>query len=151
MIRIRSLKLVSGKQVKSCFKTIEYISTQISLKLLHIDLFGPIQTASLNGKRYDFVIVDDFYRFTWLLFLKHKDESFEAFQNFCKKVQNEKSSNIIAVRSDHGGEFENASFKTFFDECGISHKFSCARTPEQSGVVERKNRILQEMAWTMLN
>ena len=42
-------------------------------------------------------------------------ESFEAFQNFCKRVQNEKCSNIITIRSDHGGEFENASFKTFFD------------------------------------
>lgn len=142
---------VKGKQVKSSFKTIELISTQKPLELLHIDLFGPVQTASLTGKRYGFVIVDDFSRFTWVLFLKHKDESFEAFQNFCKRVQNEKGSNIITVRSDHGGEFENASFKTFFDENGIKHNFSCARTPQQNGVVERKNRTLQEMARTMLN
>jgi len=142
---------VKGKQVKSSFKTIEFISTQKPLELLHIDLFGPVQTASLTGKRYGFVIVDDFSRFTWVLFLKHKDESFEAFQDFCKRVQNEKSSNIITVRSDHGGEFENASFKTFFDENGIKHNFSCARTPQQNGVVERKNRTLQEMARTMLN
>jgi len=81
---------VKGKQVKNSFKTIEFISTQKPLELLHIDLFGPVQTASLNGKRYGFVIVDDFSRFTWVLFLKHKDESFEMFQNFCKTVQNEK-------------------------------------------------------------
>jgi len=62
-----------------------------------------------------------------------------------------KGFNIITVRSDHGGEFENASFTTFFDENGIKHNFSCARTPQQNGVVERKNRTLQEMARTMLN
>jgi hypothetical protein len=45
---------VKGKQVKSSLKTIEFISTQKPLELLHIDLFGPVQTASLNGKRYGF-------------------------------------------------------------------------------------------------
>jgi len=101
---------VKGKQVKSSFKTIEFISTQKPLELLHIDLFGLVQTASLNGKRYGCVIVDDFSRFTWVLFLKHKDESFETFQNFFKRVQNEKGSNIITVRSDHGGKFEKCIF-----------------------------------------
>ena len=81
------------------------------LELLHIDLFGPIRTASLAGKQYGFVIVDDFSRYTCVLFLKHKDE---AFEKFCNLVQNEKESNIISVISDHGGEFENLSFKTFF-------------------------------------
>ena len=88
------------------------------------------------------------------IFEKNKDDSFEAFKkkkNFCKKVQNEKDSNIIYVRSDHGVEFENSSFKSFFKENGISHNFSCPRTPQQNGVVERKNRTLQEMARTMLN
>jgi len=83
------------------------------LELLHIDLFGPVRTTSLAGKQYGFVIVDDFSRYTWVLFLKHKDEAFEIF---CSLVQNEKESNIISVRSDHGGEFENLSFKTFFDK-----------------------------------
>ena len=46
---------VKGKQVKSSFKTIEFISTQKLLELLHIDLFGPVQTASLNGKRYGLI------------------------------------------------------------------------------------------------
>jgi len=48
-------------------------------------------------------------------YFKNNKMNFEAFQNFCKIVQNEKCSNIITIRSDHGGEFENASFKTFFD------------------------------------
>jgi len=76
---------------------------------------------------------------------------FETFKNFCKQVQNEKETHIISVRSDHGGEFENSSFEQFFSENGISHNFSCPRTPQQNGVVERKNRTLQEMARTILN
>jgi len=62
-----------------------------------------------------------------------------------------KNSSIISVRSDHGEEFENSSFKSFFEENGISHNFSCPRTPQQNGLVERKNITLQEMARTMLN
>jgi len=81
---------IKGKHVKSSFHSINFISTNKPLELLHIDLFGPIQTASLSGKRYGFVIVDDFSRFTWVLFLKNKYDSFEAFKTFCKKVQNEK-------------------------------------------------------------
>ncbi|CAJ2637126.1 unnamed protein product [Trifolium pratense] len=114
---------VRGKQVKSSFYPKDFISTKKPLELLHIDLFGPVNTTSLGGKQYGFVIVDDFSRYTWVLFLKNKDESCDAFQNFCKLVQNEQSSNIISVRSDHGGEFENSSFKSFFDENDNLGKF----------------------------
>jgi len=57
----------------------------------------------------------------------------------------------VIISSQQGREFENASFKTIFDENGIKHNFSFARTPQQNGVVERKNKTLQEMARTMLN
>jgi len=142
---------VKGKQVKSSFHPKDFISTKRPIELLHIDLFGPISIESLGGKRYGFVIVDDFSRFTWVLFLKHKYDSFETFKTFCKQVQNEKETHIISVRSDHGREFENSSFEQFFSENGVSHNFSCPRTPQQNGVVERKNRTLREMARTILN
>ena len=58
---------------------------------------------------------------------------------------------ISCISSDHGGEFENHLFENFCDEHGIEHQFSCPRTPQQNGVVERKNRTIQEMARTMLN
>ncbi|KAK0600566.1 hypothetical protein LWI29_016181 [Acer saccharum] len=58
---------------------------------------------------------------------------------------------ICHIRSDHGTEFENAKFSEFCDGLGISHEFSAPRTPQQNGVVERKNRVLQEMARVMLN
>ncbi|RVW82159.1 Retrovirus-related Pol polyprotein from transposon TNT 1-94 [Vitis vinifera] len=58
---------------------------------------------------------------------------------------------LDTLRSDHGREFENIDFEDYCNEHGINHNFSAPRTPQQNGVVERKNRILQEMAITMLN
>jgi len=59
--------------------------------------------------------------------------------------------NILKVRSDHGGEFENEPFESFCEKHGIIHEFSSPRTPQKNGVVERKNRTLQEMARTMIH
>ena len=142
---------VKGKQVKSSFKSKDEVSTQRPLELIHLDLFGPTRTASISGKRYGLVIVDDYSRWTWVNFLNHKDESFKVFCKFLNQVQNEKGISIIAIRSDHGREFENENFRVFCENNGINHNFSTSRTPQQNGIVERKNRSLQEMARTMLN
>ncbi|KAH9717278.1 hypothetical protein KPL71_021758 [Citrus sinensis] len=140
-----------GKQIKTSFKSKNYVSTSKPLQLLHIDLFGPSRYASLSGKYYAFVIVDDYSRYTWVLFLANKDDAIDAFRIFYKKVQNEKGYSITCIRSDHGGEFENHAFENFCNNFGIEHQFSSPRTPQQNGVVERKNRSIQEMASTMLN
>ena len=95
-------------------------------------------------------MLDDYNRWTWVKFLKHKDKSHSVFTTFCAQVQNEMNLKIVKVRSDHGGEFENKYFEKLFDENGISHDFSYPRNPQQKGVVERKNRTLQEMARTMI-
>ena len=95
------------------FKNKNHISTSKSLQLLHIDLFGPSRYATLNGKYYAFVIVDDYSRYTWVLFLVNKDDALDAFNVLCKKIQNEKGYVIACIRSDHGGEFENHAFEIF--------------------------------------
>ena len=68
----------------------------------------------------------------------------------CKKLQNEKGIPIVKIRSDHGKEFENARFESFCEKNGIKREFSTPKTPQQNGVVERKNRVIQEMARVML-
>ena len=140
-----------GKQVRSSFKSILEISTTRPLQLLHMDLFGPSRTTSLGGKHYAFVIVDDFSRYTWVIFLATKEEALKTFSYFCKRVQNEQGYLITTIKSDHGGEFDNDAFEILCNENGYKHNFSAPRTPQQNGVVERKNRILQEMARSMLN
>ena len=97
------------------------------------------------------VIVDDYNRWSWVKFLKSKDESYDVFTKFCIKVQSKKELKILKVRSDHGGEFENEPFEIFCEKHGIVHELSSPRTPYRNGVVERKNRSLQKMAKTMIH
>ena len=73
--------------------------------------------------------MDDFSRFTWVIFLAYKDEAYEAFKVFSKKVQNEKSSYISSIKSDHGGKFENHVFENFCNDHGTSHNSFSPRTP----------------------
>ena len=140
-----------GKQTKVSFKPKNKISTSKPLELLHLDLFGPSQIVSMGGKKYCLVIVDDYSRYTWVVFLAHKDDTFKNFVSLFAKVQNLLGLNIIKIRSDNGSEFKYCGFPEFCDHNGITHEFSIARTPQQNGVVERKNRTLQEAARTMLS
>jgi transposase InsO family protein len=65
-------------------------------------------------------------------------------------VENEMDSRIKCLRSDNGGDFTSKEFMDYCNSHGIKRKFSVARTPQQNGVVERKNRTVQEMARTMI-
>jgi len=68
---------------------------------LHMDLFGPSRVMSFGGSYYALVIVDDYSRYTWTLFLIHKNDAFHAFMRLAKVIQNKKSLKIISIRSDH--------------------------------------------------
>jgi len=82
------------KQTMRRFKSKNMISTSRPLELLHMDLFGPTRTTSLGGMKYALVIVDNFSRFIWVLFIVHKDETFKMFRKFHKKgFKSEKSLN----------------------------------------------------------
>ena len=139
------------KQVRVPFKSKNIVSITQPLQLLLMDLFGTSRTMSFDGNYYTLVIVDDYSRFTWTLFLTHKRDSFHAFKKLAKIIQNKKNINIASIRSDHGGRFENKYFELFCDENGIEYNFSAPRIPQQNGVVERKNRSLEELAKTLLN
>ena len=68
-----------------------------------------------------------------------------------ERFKNEKGVSSVSIRTNHGGEFDNHAFESYCYENGIDHNFLALRTPQQNGVVERKNRILTEMARLMLN
>ena len=139
-----------GKQTKTSHHKVNVIATSRCLELLHVDLMGPTRTKNLEGKRYIMVIVDDFSRYTWVEFLRETLEACEKLENLCKRLQNEKRVPIVKIRSDHGKEFENARFESFCEKNGIKREFSATKTPQQNGVVKRKNRVIQEMARVML-
>ncbi|GJQ94495.1 retrovirus-related pol polyprotein from transposon TNT 1-94 [Tanacetum coccineum] len=140
------------KQAHASHKAKNVVSTTRCLELLHMDLFGPSAVRSYGGNRYTLVIVDDYSRYTWTRFLKNKTEAFDQFKIFSKKIQNQLGCTIVSIRTDHGREFDNeVQFGEFCNANGITHNFSAPRTPQSNGVVERKNRTLQEMSRTMLN
>ena len=58
---------------------------------------------------------------------------------------------IARIKSDHGREFENTKLVTFYNDQGTHQEFSSPKTPQQNGIVERKNRVVQEMACVMLH
>ena len=96
----------------------------------------------LGGKKYGLVIVDDFSRLIWIIFLSHWDDSCEAFKVFCICVQNEKGFCISSIKTDHRDEFENHVFESFVKKMAFLITFFFHRTPQQKGVVERKNILL---------
>jgi transposase InsO family protein len=112
---------------------------------------GPSWVHSMGGKWYILVIVDDYSRYSWVFFLKSKDEVFEHFRSLALRLNNEHPTCLKAIRSDKGTEFRNASFDEFCLEHGIDQQFSALRVPQQNGVVEQKNHTLVEMARTMLD
>jgi transposase InsO family protein len=87
---------------------------------------------------------------TAILFLKNKSEAFENFKIYKEMVENKMDSKIKCLRCDNGGEFTSKEFMDYCISHGIKRQFSIARTPQQNGVVERKNRTVQEMARKML-
>ncbi|GJW80265.1 retrovirus-related pol polyprotein from transposon TNT 1-94 [Tanacetum coccineum] len=138
-----------GKQAHASHKAKNIVSTTRCLELLHMDLFGPSAVRSYGGNRYTLVIVDDYSRYTWTRFLKDKTEAFDQFEIFSRKIQNQLGCSIVSIRTDHGREFDNeVQFGEFCNANGITHNFSAPRTPQSNGVVERKNRTLQEMRKT---
>ncbi|GJY75282.1 retrovirus-related pol polyprotein from transposon TNT 1-94 [Tanacetum coccineum] len=107
--------------------------------MLHMDLCGPMRIQSINGRKYIVVIVDDYSRFTWVKFLRSKDEVPEFVIKFLKMIQVRLNATVRNIRTDNGIGFVNQTLRT-----------SVARTPQQNGVVEKRNRTLVEVARTML-
>nr|GEX04734.1 retrovirus-related Pol polyprotein from transposon TNT 1-94 [Tanacetum cinerariifolium] len=140
-----------GKSTKKTYKPKSEDTNQEKLYLLHMDLCGPIRVESVNGKKYILVIVDDYSRFTWVQFLRSKDETPNFIIKFLKMIQVRLKVPVHHIRTDNVTEFVNQTLRDYYEEVGISHETSVARSPHQNGVVERRNRTLIEAAYTIEN
>jgi transposase InsO family protein len=94
-----------------------------------MDLFRPTQYTSIGGNKYDFVIVDDYTRFTRVFFLVDKSDLFATFKLFVKGIHSEFETTIKRVRSDNGSEFKNTRIDELCDEFRIRHQFLSKYTP----------------------
>ncbi|GJS29239.1 retrovirus-related pol polyprotein from transposon TNT 1-94 [Tanacetum coccineum] len=139
-----------GKSKKKSHTPKSEDTNQEKLYLLHMDLCGPMHVISVNGKKYILVIVDDYSRFTWVKFLRSKDEALDFIIKFLKMIQVRLKVPVQRIRIDNGTEFVNQTLREYYEKVGISHETSVARSPQQNGVVERCNRMLIEAIRTML-
>ncbi|GJR25562.1 putative ribonuclease H-like domain-containing protein [Tanacetum coccineum] len=141
---------LKGKQHRASCKSKVLNPITKPLFMLHMDLFGPTFVSSLMHKKYCLVVTDDYSRFTWVFFLTTKDETSEILKNFIKEIENLVDKKVKIIRCDNGTEFKNKVMDDFCREKGIRREYSVARTPQQNGVAERRNRTLIEAARTML-
>ncbi|GKD70435.1 putative ribonuclease H-like domain-containing protein, partial [Tanacetum coccineum] len=139
-----------GKQHRASCKSKTENSISLPLHLLHMDLFGPTFVKSLMKKMYCLVVTNDYSRFTWVFFLATKDETSGILKSFITGIENLEDHKVKVIRCDHGTEFKNREINKFCDKKGILRQYSVARTPQQNGVAERRNRTLIEAARTML-
>ena len=137
----------AGKQVVNAHPTKSVMSTERSLELLHMDLFGATTYRSIGENYYCLVVVDDYSRYTYVFFLHDKADTYDIFKKFMTRVENEFELKVKKVRSDNGSEFRNTRVEEWCDEKRIKHEFSTKYTPEQNGLVERKNTILWNTPW----
>jgi transposase InsO family protein len=140
----------AGKQVGVHHPHKNITTTDRSLELLHMDLFGVIAYINIGGSKHCLVIVDDYSRFTLVFFLQEKSQTQETLKRFLRRAQNEFGLRIKKIRSENRTEFKNSQIEGFLKE-GIKHGFSSPYTPQQNGVVKSKNRTLVDMARTMLD
>jgi transposase InsO family protein len=138
----------AGKQVGVHHPHKNIITVERSLELLHMDLFGSIAYISIDGSKYYLMIVNDYSCFTWVFFLQEKYQTQETLKRFLRRAQNEFRLKIKKIISDNGTEFKNSQIEGFLEEEGIKHKFSSPYTPQQNGVLERKDITLLVMTQT---
>jgi hypothetical protein len=120
------------------------------LELVYADVCGPISPMTQGGNKYMFLIVDDHSRYMWAFLIKTKDEVFECFKKFKNLMEVELGTRLKTLRTDNGGEFTSRAFEDFCDQEGITHQFSAPYTPQQNGVVERRNRSVLGMTRSIL-
>ncbi|WVZ83051.1 hypothetical protein U9M48_030235 [Paspalum notatum var. saurae] len=118
-----------GKMVATSHTHVSQVMTSYPGELLNMDTVGPARVASVSGKWYVLVVVDDFSRFSWVFFMEFKDEAFGFVRDLVLRLRNESHKAMRAIRSDNGGEFRNSWFENFCRDLGLEHQFSSPYTP----------------------
>ncbi|GJW92763.1 retrovirus-related pol polyprotein from transposon TNT 1-94 [Tanacetum coccineum] len=134
MLKTSPISYALGKSKKSSHQPKAEDTNQEKLYILQMDLCGPMRVESINGVK----------------FLRSKDEAPDAIIKCIKNIQVHLNATVRNVRTDNGTEFVNQTLHDLYENVGISHQTSVARTPQQNGVVERRNRNLVEASRTML-
>nr|GEW86892.1 hypothetical protein [Tanacetum cinerariifolium] len=147
---VKLIKDLAGKIKKHTHKPKTENTNLEVLNTIHMDLCGPMRVETINGKKYILVIVDDYSWFTWVKFLRSKDETLEVVIKFLQQIQVGLNKTIRYIRTDNGTDFINHTFTDYYERIGIFHQKTVPKTSQQNGVVERRNRTLVEATRIML-
>lgn len=140
-----------AKQTRKPFPSQSSFTAKSVLELVHGDICGPFSPPTPAGNRYFLLFVDDFSRAIWVYMLKSKDEAFDVFKKFQALVENGSGEKKIKIlRTDRGGEFCSSNFTTYCEEAGILRHYTAPYSPQQNGIVERRNRTVVSMARSFL-
>ncbi|CAJ2637748.1 unnamed protein product [Trifolium pratense] len=120
------------------------------LQVIHSDICGPFEAASLGGSKYFITFVDEYSRMIWLYTLKLKSEALEVFKKFKVLIEKESEKSIKILRTDGGGEYTSREFENFCTNQGITQEVTAPYTPQHNGLAERRNRTLLDMARSMI-
>jgi transposase InsO family protein len=120
------------------------------LELLHGDLCGPITPTTPSGNRYFLLLVDDYSRYMWLTLLASKDAAPGAIKRVQEVVERSGGRKLCALRTDRGGEFTAGHFNDYCTELGVRRELTVPYTPQQNGVIERRNQTVVGTARSML-
>ena len=129
---------LSGKMNANPFPSSTTRSSK-PLKLIHTDLHGPFKTRTVSGYRYWITFIDDYSRFRAVIFLKTKDEAFDAFLKYKAYAENHLGTKIQCMRIDKGGEYMSKKFINYMLEHGITRQYTVRARPQQNGMAERAN------------
>nr|GEU74772.1 zinc finger, CCHC-type [Tanacetum cinerariifolium] len=120
------------------------------LDLVYGDLCGLITPPTPSGKKYILLLVDDYSRYMWVYFLSTKDQVFDTFKEYKKSIENELRTTLKMLRTDRGGEFTSNKFTQYCNENGIARQLIAPYSPQQNGVVERRNRTVMSTTRCMM-
>ena len=141
---------LAGKQRLSPFAQLAKHRAQERLELMHGDLCGPISPATPSGKKYFLLLVDDATRFMWLVLLATKDEAAAAIKRAQAHAESESGRKLWMLRMNRGKEFTSGSFTAYCAELGVNRRLTAPYSPQQNGVVERRNGMVVGMARSLL-
>ncbi|RVW55367.1 Retrovirus-related Pol polyprotein from transposon TNT 1-94 [Vitis vinifera] len=151
-LNFNSLKMLcQGRWYKDCQTPLKKrMKAKKVLELIHTDICGLMSTPSQGNNKYFVLFIDDFTRMTWVFFMKQKSEVFSIFKKFKSFVEKQSGCYIKTLRSDRGMEYTSSQFGNFCEDEGVERQLTVAYTPQQNGVVERKNQTVMEMAKAIL-
>nr|GEV86710.1 ribonuclease H-like domain, reverse transcriptase, RNA-dependent DNA polymerase [Tanacetum cinerariifolium] len=138
-----------GKHARTPFPQQAEYRSKTALDLIYGDLCGPILPPTPSGKRYIFMLVDDYSRYMWEYFLNSKDQAFGVFKEFKTRAEKEHGTKIKTFRIDRGGEFTSNEFHKYCRENEIIRQLTAPYLPQQNGVVERKNSPIQSINFSL--